>query len=86
MQYREEEIGEIDHYYGQPKVAGIYVKHGHLKVGDRIHIKGHTTDMETEVTSMQVNHVDVNEAGIGAHVGVPVEDKVRMHDKVYIMH
>ncbi len=86
MQYHEEEIGVIDHYYGQPKIAGIHVKHGHLKLGDKIHIKGHTTNIETEVTSMQVNHVDVKEVGIGAHVGVPVGDKVRLHDKVFIMH
>jgi hypothetical protein len=35
---------------------------------------------------MQVNHTEVREAGAGAHVGVPVHDKVRAHDHVYIIH
>jgi hypothetical protein len=34
---------------------------------------------------MQVNHVDVREAGHGAHVGVPVHERVRVHDKVFII-
>ncbi|HCU23669.1 MAG TPA: translation elongation factor-like protein [Deltaproteobacteria bacterium] len=58
---------------------------GKLKVGDRVHIKGHTTDFEETVTSMQVEHLDVREAAGGAHVGIPVHEKVREHDRVYII-
>ena len=86
MERWEEEIGMIDHYYNHAHIAGIHVEHGHLKIGDRIHIRGHTTDFEEEVISMQVNHQDVREVGYGAHVGVPVHERVREHDRVYIIH
>ena len=86
MERKEEEIGLIDHYYSHANIAGIWVKNGKLKIGDRVHIKGHTTDFEETVTSMQVEHMDVREAGIGSHVGIPVHEKVREHDRVYIIH
>lgn len=82
----EEEIGMIDHFYNKAHIAGIHVQHGRLKLGDHIHIKGHTTDFEEEITSMQVNHHEVREVGFGAHVGVPVHEKVRMHDRVFVVH
>lgn len=82
----EEEIGMIDHFYNHAHIAGIHVEHGRLKIGDRIHIRGHTTDFEETIGSMQVNHVDVREVGQGAHVGIPVHDKVRIHDRVFIIH
>ena len=86
MESWEEEIGQIDHYYSHAHVAGIYVMSGKLKLGDRIHIRGHTTDMEEMVISMQIDHHDVNQAARGEHVGVPVHGKVRNHDRVYIIH
>jgi putative protease len=82
----EEEIGVIDHYYNHAHIAGLWIKSGHLRLGDRLHFKGHTTDFEETVSSMQVNHHDVKEVGVGAHVGIPVHDKVREHDRVYIIH
>jgi putative protease len=86
MERWEEEIGEIDHYYNHAHVAGIYVKSGKLKLGDQIHVRGHTTDFEETVGSMQINHQGVHEAARGDHVGVPVHEKVRNHDRVYIIH
>lgn len=82
----EEEIGTVSHYYNGLHVAAIQLEHGHLKIGDRLHFKGHTTDFEETVQAMQVNHTDVREVGVGAHVGVPVHDKVRAHDHVFIIH
>ena len=82
----EEEIGTVSHYYNGIHIAAIAIEHGRLKVGDRLHFKGHTTDFEETIQEMQVNHSDVREAGMGAHVGVPVHDKVRAHDHVYIIH
>ncbi len=86
MESWEEEIGQVDHYYSHAHIAGIWLKNGKLHLGDRIHIKGHTTDFEETVQSMQVEHVDVREADRGAHVGIPVHDKVREHDRVFIIH
>lgn len=86
MESWEEEIGRIDHYYGHAHIAGIHLMKGPLKMGDRLHIKGHTTDFEETVTSMQIDHMDVRQADPGAHVGIPVHDKVREHDRVFIIH
>ena len=78
----EEEIGKIMDFFARPVVAGIDLT-GTLKVGDRIHIKGHTTDMEMAVTSMQIKNVNVNEAKAGDAIGIKVSDRVRRGDIVY---
>jgi len=78
----EEEIGKVSDFFAHPVVAGIELT-APLKVGDKIHIKGHTTDMELTVDSMQINNVDVQEAKAGDSVGVKVTERVRGGDTVY---
>jgi len=86
MENWEEEIGMVDHYYGHAHVAGVWLKNGKLKIGDRLHFKGHTTDFMETVSSLQIEHMDVREADRGAHVGIPVHEKTREHDRVFIIH
>ncbi len=78
----EEEIGKVSDFFAHPVVAGIELT-APLKVGDKIHIKGNTTDMELTVDSMQINNVDVQEAKAGDSVGVKVTERVRGGDTVY---
>lgn len=78
----EIEIGKVSDFFAKPVVAGIQLT-GTLKIGDKIHIKGHTTDMELVVQSLQINRVDVPEGKPGDAVGVKVPDRVRPGDKVY---
>ena len=78
----EVEIGKVSDFFARPVVAGIGLTAA-LKVGDKIHIKGHTTDMELTVDSMQINNVDVEQAKAGDNVGVKVSDRVRRGDTVY---
>lgn len=78
----EEVIGKVSDFFARPVVAGIELT-GTLKVGDRIHIKGHTTDMEFTVNSMEIDNVKVNEAKVGDSVGVKVSERVRRGDTVY---
>ena len=78
----EEEIGIISDFFARPVVAGIELR-ALLKVGDKIHIQGHTTDMEMTVDSMQIHNVNVKEAKAGDSVGIKVPDRVRRGDKVY---
>ncbi|MCK5653628.1 MAG: translation elongation factor-like protein [Dehalococcoidia bacterium] len=63
-------------------VAGIDLT-APLKVGDKIHIAGHTTDLELVVESMQIQNVDVQEGKPGDAIGIKVPDRVRRGDKVY---
>ena len=78
----EEAIGNVSDFFARPVVAGINLT-GTLKVGDKLHITGHTTDLEFIVDSMQVNNVNVTEAKTGDAVGVKVSDRVRRGDTVY---
>ena len=78
----EEVIGEVSDFFARPVVAGIELT-ATLKLGDKIHITGHTTDIELVVDSMQINNVNVQEAKAGDAVGIKVTDRVRRGDKVY---
>jgi len=59
------------------------IKKGSLRVGDKIWIKGHTTDLVQDVTSMQIEHAPITEGKQGEQVGVKVSSKVRRNDRVY---
>ncbi|MFH1652837.1 MAG: hypothetical protein ABIE74_02165 [Pseudomonadota bacterium] len=80
---REEEVGYVEHWFGHLNVAGIKITNGALKVGDKIHIKGHTSDFTITVTSMQVEHDNVQVAPQGSDIGITVPEHARIHDKVY---
>jgi putative protease len=79
---QEIEIGTVTDFFARPVVAGIDLKAG-LKRGDKIHIKGHTTDLELVVESMQIQNKDVAEAKPGDSIGIKVPDRVRQEDRVY---
>lgn len=76
------EIGKITHYYGHLNV-GIIELSDALKTGDRIRVKGHTSDFTQEVASMQIEHANVAEGKRGDMVGIKVAEKVHPHDIVY---
>jgi len=75
-------IGEVTHYFGHLNVMAINLT-DNLALGDKIHIRGHTTDLVCAVDSMQVEHQAVTKAGPGDSVGIKVTDKVRPGDQVY---
>ena len=77
-------IGKVSDFFARPVVAGIELT-GTLKLGDKIHIKGHTTDMELTVDSMQIDNVDVEEAKAGDSVGIKIGDRARRGDTVYLV-
>jgi translation elongation factor EF-Tu-like GTPase len=78
----EEMIGTVMDFFARPVVAGIDLI-GTLKLGDSIHIVGHTTDLLLTIESMQINNVNVSEAKSGDSIGIKVSDRVRRGDKVY---
>ena len=80
---KEQEIGYVSKYFGQISVAAIEITAGKISVGDTIHIKGHTTDLNDEIKSMQIEHDDVENAKKGDSIGIKVTDKVRRKDKVF---
>ena len=78
----EKEIGKITHYYSHLSV-GIIELSDALKVGDTVHIKGHTTDLTQPIESMQIEHQGVEQAKAGDAIGIKVNEHVRVHDLVY---
>jgi translation initiation factor IF-2 len=80
----EKEVGKVNDFFARPVVAGIELT-GSLKVGDTIHIKGHTTDIEMVLASMQIDNVNVDSAGKGKSVGIKVPERVRPGDTVYVV-
>ena len=78
----EEMIGTVSDFFTHPVVAGIELT-GALKVGDKIRIKGHTTDVTMNVDSIQIENASVSEAKAGDSIGVKVSERVRGGDSVY---
>jgi putative protease len=78
-----ERIGVVTHYYGNLLVAIVKLEAGTLRVGDTIHIRGHTSDFSQRVESLQVEHAAVNEVGPHDEFGIKVLQHAREHDIVY---
>jgi selenocysteine-specific translation elongation factor len=78
----EELVGTVSDFFARPLVAGIELN-GPVKVGDKIKIIGHTTNLEFAINSMQINNAFVEGAGTGDSIGVKVPDRVRKGDAVY---
>jgi putative protease len=79
---KENIIGEVTHYFPKVRAAVIKLK-APLVTGDVVKIKGHTTDFQQNVTSMQIDHVPINQAKKGQEIGLLVDSRVRQHDIVY---
>jgi putative protease len=79
----EKKVGQVIKFFSKIGVAAIRLSEGSLKVGDQIHIVGHTTDVTQTVDSIQIENQNVQEAGSGADIGIKVKEKVREHDTVY---
>jgi putative protease len=79
----EKKVGEVVKFFGKINVAAIRLSEGVLKVGDKIHVVGHTTDVTQTVDSIQIENKSVQEAGPGADIGIKVKDRMREHDIVY---
>jgi hypothetical protein len=78
-----ERIGVVTHYYNHLSVATLRLESGTLRVGDVIHIRGHTTDFSQRVESLEVNHAPANEVGPNDDFGLKVVGHAREHDVVY---
>ncbi|MGI9264464.1 MAG: EF-Tu/IF-2/RF-3 family GTPase [Gammaproteobacteria bacterium] len=81
----ETKIGTVTHYYNHLHVAGVILTDGKLKKGDRIHIKGHTSDFEQTVGSMEMDHQPIEVAKRGDDIGLSVIEHAREHDIVYMV-
>lgn len=78
----EEKVGAVTHYFGHIQVAAIKLD-APLKVGDTIHIKGHTSDFVQKIGSMQFEHESIEAGKPGQEVAIKVVEHARQHDEVF---
>ena len=76
------EVGKVTHFFGRINVAVIEVS-GTISVGDQIAIKGPATDIEQTVSSMEIDHMKVNQATKGQDIGMKLAGHARENDTVY---
>ncbi len=77
------EIGRISHFFDKASVAVVELSKG-LKVGDKVQIKGTTTDFSQKIDSMQVEHEKIEKAKKGQSIGLKVKERVRPNDRVFL--
>ncbi|HEX9780359.1 MAG TPA: translation elongation factor-like protein [bacterium] len=79
---RMEPVGRVTGFFSKASVAVVDLS-GALAVGDQIYIKGHTTDLQQAVDSLQVDHQAVTQGSPGQTVGLKVAGRCRPHDLIY---
>jgi putative protease len=80
---QEIKIGWITHYFGKIQVAAIELTEGDLAIGETIHIKGHTSDFNETIGSMQIERVEVPKATKGQSIGIRINQHARVGDEVF---
>lgn len=83
MADKEIEVGTVEDFFQNRCVASIRIDTVGIKVGDVLHIKGHTTDALLEVASLQVDHSQIKKARAGETVAIKVNERVRPNDHVF---
>ena len=76
-------IGRVTHYFSRIGVTVLKIEAGKLSVGDEIHISGKSTNFKQKIRSLQIESVDVSSAKKGKLVGLKVNKKVSVSDKVH---
>ena len=76
------EVGQVAHFFSKISVAVLELT-APLTVGDRILVKGPSTDFEQVVDSMQIEHNSIPRAEAGQSIGLKMAERARERDVVY---
>lgn len=80
------QLGRVNKYFSQIKVAELSVESEGLSVGQQIMIIGSTTGVVSAVVqSLRIGGVEVQFAPKGSVVSVPFPEKVRKNDALYLI-
>lgn len=80
----EQPVGYVSHYFNNISVAAVEL-YGTLIVGDWVQFYGNSTNFVQQITSIQVEHEQREEAYEGESVGILVDDRVREGDYLYLI-
>ncbi|MBR9680746.1 MAG: translation elongation factor-like protein [Candidatus Altiarchaeota archaeon] len=75
-------VGSVSHYFTKLGVCVIELE-ADIKEGDKLTIKGSTTDFEQVIGSMEIDRKKVTKAKSGQSVGTKVRERVREGDEVF---
>ena len=76
------QVGRITHFFSKISVAVVELT-APIAVGDRILVKGPSTDFEQIVDSMQIEHENIPRAKAGQAIGLKMAEHAREKDIVY---
>ncbi len=76
------EIGAVKHFFSKINVAIVDLKEP-LAVGDRLLVKGPSTDFEMTVDSIQIEHKSIQRAERGQSIGLKLVSQARERDVIY---
>jgi hypothetical protein len=76
------EIGYVSHFFSKINVAIIDLTLP-LSVGDRILVKGPSTDFDQKVESIQIDRKEIHRAEGGQSVGLKLAQLAKEKDVVY---
>lgn len=74
-------VGKVHHYYDKIGVAALVLT-GPLAVGDTVKISGHGQEVTQTISSMQIDHRQVEKAKKGDDVAIKVDQEVKEGDVV----
>jgi hypothetical protein len=75
-------LGRVEDFFAHVQVIALTLK-APLRVGNTIHVKGHTTDHKETVGSIQIDHGSIEAAGKGDAVGIKISTVARKRDWVF---
>ncbi len=75
--------GTITHFFDKANVAVVKVQKGALQVNDLVSIEGSETNFRQKITSLQIDHQNVNVARVGQEVGLQVQNIVKEGDQIF---
>lgn len=75
--------GKVTHYFPHVEAAVIKITKDKISSGDKLHIRGHSTDFTQVAESIQIDRVPVQSAKKGQEIGLKVTSRVRENDSVY---
>jgi translation elongation factor EF-Tu-like GTPase len=82
MEPQYEKIGRITHFYSKASVAVVELS-APLTKGDKIVIRGSTTNIDQTADSIEIEHKQIPNAKAGQSIGMKVAGRVREGDIVY---
>ncbi len=75
-------VGKVTHYFDHINVAVLALTEA-IHAGETLHFLGHSTDFQQEISSLQIEHKTVEQAGPGEDVAIKVSQRVHPNDGVF---